>query len=57
LDRAHSGTTKSHRLAENLGAASVELTTEDLQEIETATSSIELSGARYPEALAKLINR
>jgi len=51
------GTTKSHRLSENLGAASVELTTEDLQEIETATSSIELSGARYPEALAKLINR
>jgi len=51
------GTTKAHRLQENLGAADVELDTQDLREIQTATASIELSGARYPEALAKLIDR
>ena len=51
------GTTKAHRLSENLGAAEVALTSEDLAEIEKATSGIALSGARYPEALQKLVGR
>jgi len=51
------GTTKAHRLAENLGAADLALTAEDLTEIEVATSNIALSGARYPEALQKLVGR
>ena len=44
------GTTKLARLRENAGAASVELTAEDLREIESAASKIEVQGARYPEA-------
>lgn len=48
------GTTKLHRLEENLGAANVELTNEDLQQIEEATSQIQIEGDRYPEALEKL---
>ena len=51
------GTTKPHRLTENIGAAAVELTTDDLSEIEAAASKIELQGARYPENLAKLVGR
>jgi aryl-alcohol dehydrogenase-like predicted oxidoreductase len=51
------GTTKLHRLEENLGAAGVELTPEDLRELETAASKIEVQGARYPEALQKLVGR
>ncbi len=51
------GTTKLHRLEENLGAANVELTAEDLQEIEDAFSGIEVQGERYPEALQKLVGR
>jgi aryl-alcohol dehydrogenase-like predicted oxidoreductase len=47
------GTTKLHRLEENLGAASVELTSEDLSEIESAASEIEVQGARYPEELER----
>ena len=47
------GTTKLHRLQENLGAADVELTPDDLREIETAASQITIQGARYPEALEK----
>src|SRR5205823_1127873 len=43
------GTTKLHRLEENVGAASVELTSDDLREIETAASEIQVHGARYPE--------
>jgi len=45
------GTTKLHRLEENIGAASIELTSEDLREIENAASQIEVQGARYPERL------
>jgi aryl-alcohol dehydrogenase-like predicted oxidoreductase len=48
------GTTKAERLAENLGAASVELTPNDLREIESAASKINVQGARYPERLEKL---
>jgi aryl-alcohol dehydrogenase-like predicted oxidoreductase len=51
------GTTKLHRLEENLGAAGVELTPEDLRELETAASKIAVQGARYPEALQKLVGR
>ena len=45
------GTTKLHRLEENIGAASIELTSEDLREIDSAASEIEVQGARYPERL------
>jgi aryl-alcohol dehydrogenase-like predicted oxidoreductase len=51
------GTTKLHRLEENLGAAAVELTSEDLGQLETAASKIAVQGARYPEALQKLVGR
>jgi aryl-alcohol dehydrogenase-like predicted oxidoreductase len=47
------GTTKLSRLDENIGALSVELTSEDVREIDTAASKIEIQGARYPEALEK----
>src|SRR5207244_1328735 len=51
------GTTKLHRLQENLGAAAIELTAADLQEIESAASKIAIQGARYSEAAQKMINR
>jgi aryl-alcohol dehydrogenase-like predicted oxidoreductase len=51
------GTTKLHRLEENLGATDVELSTEDLKEIESAFSGIEVQGERYPAALQKLVGR
>jgi aryl-alcohol dehydrogenase-like predicted oxidoreductase len=51
------GTTKLPRLAENLGAASVELTPDDLREINAASDKITLQGARYPENLQKLVGR
>jgi aryl-alcohol dehydrogenase-like predicted oxidoreductase len=51
------GTTKPNRLEENLGAASLQLTTDDLREIESAASKITVQGARYPEHLDKLTNR
>jgi aryl-alcohol dehydrogenase-like predicted oxidoreductase len=47
------GTTKLHRLEENLGAANVELTPDDLGAIDAATSKIQVEGARYPEELEK----
>ena len=51
------GTTKLHRLDENLGAAAVELTADDLREIETAASRITVQGARYPEKLEQMTGR
>src|SRR5690348_3712991 len=51
------GTTKLHRLEENLGAAAIELTAEDLLEIDAAASKITVQGARYPEALQKMVGR
>jgi aryl-alcohol dehydrogenase-like predicted oxidoreductase len=51
------GTTKLHRLEENIGAAAVELTRDDLRELETAASKISVQGARYPEELQKLVGR
>jgi aryl-alcohol dehydrogenase-like predicted oxidoreductase len=51
------GTTKLHRLEENLGAAAVELTGEDLHNIENAVSGVEVQGARYPAQLQKMVGR
>jgi aryl-alcohol dehydrogenase-like predicted oxidoreductase len=51
------GTTKLHRLDENLGAANIELTPDDLRDIESAASKIKVEGARYPEALEQLTGR
>jgi aryl-alcohol dehydrogenase-like predicted oxidoreductase len=48
------GTTKLNRLEENIGAAAVELTSDDLRDIETAASKIKVEGARYPERLEKM---
>ena len=51
------GTTKLHRLEENLGAVDVELTADDLEEIETAASKITVQGARYTEKLEQMTGR
>ncbi|MGB8028354.1 MAG: aldo/keto reductase [Terracidiphilus sp.] len=51
------GTTKLARLEENIGAVAVELTAEDLSEIDRASSSIRFEGARYPEKLEQLTGR
>jgi len=51
------GTTKLHRLEENMGAANVQLTVDDLREIDNASAKIPVQGARYPENLQKLVNR
>jgi len=51
------GTTKLHRLEENVGAAAVQLTPEDLRQIGSAASQIQLEGARYPEHLEKMTGR
>jgi aryl-alcohol dehydrogenase-like predicted oxidoreductase len=51
------GTTKLTRLEENLGAADLQLTADDLREITSAASAITVEGARYPEHLARLVGR
>jgi aryl-alcohol dehydrogenase-like predicted oxidoreductase len=51
------GTTKPHRLEENIGAAAVELTSSDLREIDDAASDITVQGARYPERLEQMTGR
>jgi aryl-alcohol dehydrogenase-like predicted oxidoreductase len=51
------GTTKLHRLEENLGAATTELTPDDLREIDNAASKIAIQGARLPEAVLKMSGR
>jgi len=51
------GTTKLHRLEENIGAAAIELTADDLREIESAASNITVQGARYPEKLEQMTGR
>jgi aryl-alcohol dehydrogenase-like predicted oxidoreductase len=48
------GTTKLNRLEENIGAVSIELTPEDLREVDAAASKIQVEGARYPERLEKM---
>lgn len=51
------GTTKLHRLEENLGAMNVELSADDVRRLDTATSKIPVQGARYPENMQRMINR
>ena len=51
------GTTKVHRLDENIGVLAVELTSDDLREIDTAASKITIQGERYPEKLMKTVGR
>ena len=51
------GTTKRHRLEENLGAVAIHLTTDDLAEIDRGATAISVHGARYPEHLQKLVGR
>ncbi len=51
------GTTKLHRLDENIGGAAVDLTSDDLREIESAASKITVEGARYPEHLERMTGR
>jgi aryl-alcohol dehydrogenase-like predicted oxidoreductase len=51
------GTTKMNRLEENIGAAAVELTPDDLRQIDDAASKITVQGARYPENLQKMTGR
>ena len=51
------GTTKLHRLEENIGATAVELTSDDLREIDSAVSKITVQGARYPDHLQRLVGR
>jgi len=51
------GTTKLHRLEENIGAVNVKLSPEDLRELDTAASKIAVQGARYPEELQKMVGR
>ena len=51
------GTTKRHRLEENLGATHFQLTADDLRDIDRAASQIEVHGARYPEHLQKMVGR
>ena len=51
------GTTKLHRLDENIGALEVELTSDDLREIERAASRIKVEGNRYPEKLERMTGR
>ena len=48
------GTTKADRLEENIGAASIRLTPDDLRDIDAAASKIKVEGARYPERLEKM---
>ena len=51
------GTTKLARLEENLGGADIDLTAEELRDIDTATSTITIQGARYPQDLQRIANR
>jgi aryl-alcohol dehydrogenase-like predicted oxidoreductase len=51
------GTTKLHRLDENVGAANIDLSSDELGELQTAASKIAVQGARYPEELQKMVGR
>jgi aryl-alcohol dehydrogenase-like predicted oxidoreductase len=51
------GTTKLHRLEENVAAAELELTPADLREIDEAAAQITVQGERYPEATQRMIDR
>jgi aryl-alcohol dehydrogenase-like predicted oxidoreductase len=51
------GTTKMHRLEENLGAIAIELSATDLQEIENVLSTVNVQGARYPQQLQNMVGK
>jgi aryl-alcohol dehydrogenase-like predicted oxidoreductase len=51
------GTTKLHRLAENIGAVAIQLTADDLRDIQSAASKITIQGARYPESMERITYR
>ena len=51
------GTTKLHRLEENIGGADVELTADDLRKLDELTNQIDVQGARYSEGAQRMINR
>jgi len=51
------GTTKLHRLEENIGVVDIEVTPAEVRELKTAASKIAVQGARYPEALQNLVGR
>jgi aryl-alcohol dehydrogenase-like predicted oxidoreductase len=51
------GTTKLERLDENIGAAAIELVSDDLREIESAASKITVQGDRYPEQIMRMVGR
>ncbi|MGH9726088.1 MAG: aldo/keto reductase, partial [Candidatus Acidiferrales bacterium] len=51
------GTTKLHRLEENLSAANLRLSQEDLRDLGIAASKVAVQGARYPEAMQKMVGR
>ena len=53
MDRSHTGTTKLPRLTENIGAVSIQLSAEELEEMEAASAQIKIMGTRYTEALEK----
>jgi len=57
VDRAHPGHRRLERLEENIGAAEVQLTSDDLRDIENATSQVVIQGARYPEHLERMTYR
>jgi aryl-alcohol dehydrogenase-like predicted oxidoreductase len=56
-DSPMSGTTKAHRLRENLGAAELELSDTELRDIDAAAAQIQVLGERYPEQMQKMIDR
>src|SRR5262249_48318509 len=51
------GTTKLHRLGENIGGVNVELSADELRELENAAAKIPVQGARYPEEMQRLVGR
>ena len=51
------GTRRIERLEENLAAVDLELTPEDLAELDAASTSVQVQGARYPEAMQKMVDR
>lgn len=56
VDRTIPGTTKRERLSENVGAVDIDLTPEELREIDSAASKIKVQGARLPEAVLRYSN-
>jgi aryl-alcohol dehydrogenase-like predicted oxidoreductase len=57
MDRSDPGTRRVERLEENLGAAAIGLTSDELRQIDAASSKIVIQGARYSEANARLVDR